>query len=199
MLGVYNVYCQAMLQNNSALLQVPQKMTSMHGRLYALVQNVSGLQPNRSPMRVVKYSTFAVLWHKHYKHIKIQQSCSDLCDICDKTSVELCHTLSEETRKQLNAKYLQHTRNAKLLRDHNNSNITKTEQQWKALGAEQRLNILSRLRPGRPSLMSGPIPTAFSMQYSFDYCQQLTIPYSSQQRGTIYFCIPRKVHVFGVC
>ena len=37
------------------------------------------------------------------------------------------------------------------------------------------------------------------MQYSFDYCQQLTIPYSSQQRGTIYFRTPRKVQVFGVC
>ena len=37
------------------------------------------------------------------------------------------------------------------------------------------------------------------MQYSFDYCQQVSLPYSSQQRGTFYFRTPRKVQVFGVC
>ena len=37
------------------------------------------------------------------------------------------------------------------------------------------------------------------MQYSFDYCQQVSLPHSSQQRGTFYFRTPRKVLVFGVC
>ena len=37
------------------------------------------------------------------------------------------------------------------------------------------------------------------MQYSFDYCQQVSLPYSSQQRGTFYFRTPCKVQVFGVC
>ena len=37
------------------------------------------------------------------------------------------------------------------------------------------------------------------MQYSFDYCQHVSLPYSSQQRGTLFFRTPRKVQVFGVC
>eukprot|EP00731_Ephydatia_muelleri_P000939 Em0001g939a len=37
------------------------------------------------------------------------------------------------------------------------------------------------------------------MQYSIDYCQHVSLPYSSQQRGTFYFRTPRKVQVFGVC
>ena len=37
------------------------------------------------------------------------------------------------------------------------------------------------------------------MQYSFDYCQHVSLPYSSQQRGTFYFRTPCKVQVFGVC
>eukprot|EP00731_Ephydatia_muelleri_P019560 Em0012g385a len=37
------------------------------------------------------------------------------------------------------------------------------------------------------------------MQYSFDYCQHVSLPYSSQQRGTFYFRTPHKVQVFGVC
>eukprot|EP00731_Ephydatia_muelleri_P025332 Em0017g415a len=35
------------------------------------------------------------------------------------------------------------------------------------------------------------------MQYSFDYCQQVAIPYSSQQRGHYFFRTPRKV--INVC
>ncbi|KAL5470775.1 hypothetical protein EMCRGX_G028790 [Ephydatia muelleri] len=31
------------------------------------------------------------------------------------------------------------------------------------------------------------------MQYSFDYCQQVSLPYSSQQRGTFYFSTACKV------
>ena len=37
------------------------------------------------------------------------------------------------------------------------------------------------------------------MQYSFDNCQQVIIPYSSQQRGQYFFRTPWKVEVFGVC
>lgn len=37
------------------------------------------------------------------------------------------------------------------------------------------------------------------MQYSFDYCQQVSLPYSLQQHGTFYFRTPHKVQVFGVC
>ena len=37
------------------------------------------------------------------------------------------------------------------------------------------------------------------MQYSFDYYQQVSLPYSSQQQGTFYFMTCRKVQVFGVC
>lgn len=37
------------------------------------------------------------------------------------------------------------------------------------------------------------------MNYSLDFCQQVSLPYSSQQRGTFYFRTPRKVQIFGVC
>ena len=152
MLDIYNVYCQAMSQQHSAQLQKPQRTTSMHGRFYSLVQNVSSLPPNRSPMRVVKYSMFVQLWHEHCKNIKIQPSRSDMCDACDKMLVELRHSLTEDTRRQINDRYLEHIKNAKQLRDHYNANIMKSEQDWKALNAEQRLNILSSLKSRPPRL-----------------------------------------------
>ena len=41
---------------------------------------------------------------------------------------------------------------------------------------------------------------AYLYMQTFDYyCQQVSLPYSSQQRGTFYFRTPHKVQVFGVC
>ena len=37
------------------------------------------------------------------------------------------------------------------------------------------------------------------MLYSFDYCQQVSLPYISQQRGTFYFRTPCMVQVFVCC
>ena len=37
------------------------------------------------------------------------------------------------------------------------------------------------------------------MHYSFDYAQQVHLPYSPLQPGPIYFLVPRKFGIFGVC
>ena len=37
------------------------------------------------------------------------------------------------------------------------------------------------------------------MHYSFDYAQQVHLPSNPQQPGPIYFLVPRKCGLFGVC
>lgn len=37
------------------------------------------------------------------------------------------------------------------------------------------------------------------MHYSFDYAQQVHLPSNPMQPGPIYFKVPRKVGIFGVC
>ena len=38
-----------------------------------------------------------------------------------------------------------------------------------------------------------------TLHYTFDFAQQLQLPYHSRQVGPIYFKTPRKVQLFGVC
>ena len=46
---------------------------------------------------------------------------------------------------------------------------------------------------------STPCSRSMSMHYSFDYAQQVHLPSNPQQPGPIYFLIPRKCAIFGIC
>ena len=44
-----------------------------------------------------------------------------------------------------------------------------------------------------------PCSRQIAMHYSFDYAQQVHLPSDLLQPGPIYFLVPRKVGLFGVC
>jgi len=54
-------------------------------------------------------------------------------------------------------------------------------------------NGLSELQP------STPCSRLMTMHYSFDFAQQVHLPSNPQQPGPIYFLVPRKCALFGVC
>eukprot|EP00731_Ephydatia_muelleri_P003000 Em0001g3000a len=81
-----------------------------------------------------------------------------------------------------------HLIKAKAFRDAYNANIEEAEKEWERKRQKERGQILGHLES-----------RALMMQYSFDYCQQVSLPNSSQQRRTFYFRTPRNVQVFGVC
>ena len=56
-----------------------------------------------------------------------------------------------------------------------------------------RDNGLTELKP------STAVSHSMSMHYSFDYAQQVHLPSNPQQPGPIYFLVPRKCGLFGVC
>ena len=100
----------------------------------------------------------------------------------------------------INDRYNQHSIKAKAFRDSYNANIEEAERGWRGMRNTDREQILHRLESR--AQLSPFISYAYldiQMQYSFDYCQQVSLPYSSQQRGTFYFRTPRKVQVFGMC
>ena len=114
--------------------------------------------------------------------------------------VTLRHSLSDKQRKTINDKYTQHLIKAKAFRDAYNANIEEAEKEWGRKRQKEHDQILGHLESR--ALMSPFTSHArldMQMQYSFDYCQHVSLPYSSQQRGTFYFRTPRKVQVFGVC
>eukprot|EP00731_Ephydatia_muelleri_P021837 Em0014g428a len=66
-------------------------------------------------------------------------------------------------------------------------------------GRDRRSMIRSWVTRALMSPFTSHAHLDMQMQYSFDYCQHVSLSYSSQQRGTFYFRTPRKVQVFGVC
>ena len=44
-----------------------------------------------------------------------------------------------------------------------------------------------------------PCSTDFAVHFSFDYAQQVHLPSFPMQQGPLYFLVPRKVGIFGVC
>jgi len=56
-----------------------------------------------------------------------------------------------------------------------------------------RVQHLACLQP------STPCSRSMSMHYSFDYAQQVHLPSNPQQPGPIYFLVPRKCAIFGIC
>ena len=202
--SVYAEYCKAM-ESLSKTTPAPQqpcpyRLTTRLKRQYTLL-NVPPAPPTPPAARVVKYVSFITLWRRYCSNIKIQPARSDLCDKCDQMLVTLRHSLSDEQRKTINDKYKQHLIKAKAFRDAYNANIEEAEKGWKGKRQKERDQILGHL--GSRALMapftSQALHLDMQMQYSFDYCQQVSLPYSSQQRGTFYFRTPRKVQVFGVC
>ncbi|KAL5493627.1 hypothetical protein EMCRGX_G014833 [Ephydatia muelleri] len=135
---------------------------------------------------------------KYCSNIKIQPARSDLCDKCDQMLVLLRHSLSDEKRKEKNDKYNQHLIKAKAYRDSYNTNIEDAEKEWGRKRQKDRDQILGCLDSRiQLSPFTSHAYLDMQMQYSFDYCQQVSLPYSSQQRGTFYFRTPRKVQVFA--
>ena len=124
----------------------------------------------------------AIEWTPPYP---IQPARNDLCDKCDQILVMLRHSLSDEQRKTINDKYII---KAKAFRDAYNANIEEAEKEWGRKRQKEHDQILGHLESR--ALMS-PITSHahldMQMQYSFDYCQHVSLPYSSQQRRTFYF------------
>ena len=202
--SVYAEYCKAMesLSRSTPAPQqlCPYRLTSQLKRQYTLL-NVPPAPPTPPAARVVKYVSFIRLWRRYCSNIKIQPARSDLCDKCDQMLVTLRHSLSDEQRKTINVNYNQHLIKAKAFRDAYNANIEEAEKEWGRKRQKERDQILGHLesRALMVPFTSQALHLDMQMQYSFDYCQQVSLPYSSQQRGTFYFRTPRKVQVFGVC
>eukprot|EP00731_Ephydatia_muelleri_P006828 Em0003g1076a len=195
MKSVYAEYCKAMesLSRSIPALQQPcsSRLTSRLKRQYSLL-NVPPASPTRPTVRAVKYLSFTRLWHMYCSNIKIQPARSDLCDKCDQWLVSLRHSLSDEQRKNINDRYNEHNTKAKAFHDSYNANIEVAEKEWRGKRDKDREQILHCLE-SRIHL-SPFISHAYldiQMQYSFDYCQQVLLPFSSQQQDS-YFGLFKK-------
>ena len=131
--------------------------------------------------------SFFKLWKEYVSYIVMGQPMTDLCQQCKENNERICRTsnLPEEEKMQVLGEQLDH--------------LCTVEEEWKhynqlvkeaKTAAAAGITSLSRHTPNS-------LPMTF--HYSFDFAQQVHRPSSPLQPGPIYFLMPRKFGIFGVC
>ena len=120
--------------------------------------------------QIISYHTFRRLWREMIPHLKFQQPGSDLCETCEEFKAKLKVVKSDaDEYEKVQVQYEDHQKAAKLERQHYNDNINKS----------------------KDDLTMAHV--------CYDWAQNVFIPYSPQQVGSIYFKSAFSVHLFGVC
>lgn len=120
--------------------------------------------------KIISYDSFRRLWNELMPNLKFQPLASDLCDNCVQFKSKL--QLAKRNIDEYNnveAEFNEHKKMANLERDHYNNNI---------------------------ELSKSDLSIA---HICYDWAQNVTIPYSPQQAGPLYFLSGYAVHLFGVC
>lgn len=143
---------------------------------------------DETDIEIVGKTTWYDLWNTFCANIVIQKPRTDLCNVCQKQTVSLgqMQGLTEEEKREKINESPQHLDNITTERAYYNTTISKS--------LEEINNACFGIRLGQhePRSYSG------QMHYSFDFAQQISLPYSSQQVGALYFLAGYKVALFGV-
>jgi hypothetical protein len=120
--------------------------------------------------KIMSYITFKRLWYSTVPNIKFQLPGSDLCEVCEDFRKQI------QTSKNnydefiiIKTEYEEHQNNADLERNHYNNNIRNSK------------------------------IDKSTIHICYDWAQHISIPYSPQQVGSIYFKSAYAIHLFGIC
>ena len=143
--------------------------------------------------RPVEYRSFVTIWQELTPNIEFQSPRSDLCQTCEEHIKNIRMAIgrkSEELKIRYYKEALNHLKIAKKERSYYKETIKISKDNLKKHFSQ---NDVQSIWP--KTKKTG----AYSMHYSWDFAQQINYPYEDQQIGSIYFKIPRKAQLFGVC
>src|ERR1043165_7217534 len=111
---------------------------------------------------------------------------SDLCDTCEAMKLEIQYVTEHEKKISVTENYLTHLSRAKEERNYYNNNIIRAVEDGKRNPNKTKTQISFKSFEG-------------SAHITYDWAQNVHVPYSPQQVRSLFFKSPRKVHLFGVC
>ena len=187
---IWYIYCEAAKAHNEKVNEVSQALS-------AQAPSVQGLQDeDKEAVQVVAYSTFCALWRAQLPSLILMKPMTDLCWTCLKNSHAILRSAncpSEEKSDVLKAAE-EHLRIVQIERS---TYKTKCDECKRDITTHFTLD--GKFEPPLPSSMSPANSRDITAHYSFDYAQQIHYPSDPLQPGPIYFLVPRKCSVFGVC
>jgi len=139
-------------------------------------------------MRAVGKTTFCKLWRQLVPYIVRTRPLTDLCWECQHNNEALYRSANLPDSIK-SAKVLQQQQHLILVQEERsiyNSMVHDAKLTVAAAGIETRGH-------------NQPCSNDFAMHYRFDFAQQVHFPSSPLQPGPMYFLVPRKCGIFGVC
>ena len=151
--------------------------------------------------RCLSYPSFARKWKTLIPYIKIMRKKSDLCWTClqyDRNSL-VRNKASPEIRTSLETAHEEHLRLAKRGRTVYNQMKEDARDTFKRYVNDRKKSGKTMEGDWLTDAYNKPCSFDGRMHYSFDYAQNLQFPADPQQPGPIYFKVPRRCSLFGVC
>ncbi len=134
----------------------------------------------------IQHRTFRRIWIEHFPNIVFSKPKSDLCMTCEDNKKLINASIAfgdEDYKLECLTVAKEHLLAAKKERDYFRESIQLSKESY------QQVLPDGKLSDDKDSVM----------HYSWDFAQQLNIPYEDQQVGPIYFKSPRTAQLFGIC
>ncbi|KAF0386965.1 chaperonin: PROVISIONAL [Gigaspora margarita] len=137
-------------------------------------------------VRVIAESTFTNIWKALIPSLQFMSPKSDLCETCEMMKMDIQYATQHERKLELTENYLAHLNHAQKERNYYNNNIVNVVEDGKRNQITVESQVSFKTFEGIAHI-------------TYNWAQNVQIPYSPQQVGTLYFKSPQKVHLFGVC
>ena len=159
---------------NIMLLPSDTTKASVHREYEACCKKVE--EDSGKPVRCFGYREFCRVWSEVVPYIRTMPPAEDICPVCQENAARIMGSAnqSEDDKKQLLSTADEHLAKAKIQREHYRKQVESSKE----------------------SINKG---TVHCLSYSFDHAQQVHYPSNPQQPGPIYFKVPLKCGIFGVC
>jgi hypothetical protein len=136
--------------------------------------------------RVMGRTTFNNIWKALIPSLQFMSPKSDLCETCETMKMSIQYTTQHEKKLEVIENYSAHLNRAQKEREYYNTNIMNAVEDGKRNPNAVESQVSFKTFEG-------------SAHIAYDWAQNVQIPYSPQQIGSLFFKSPRKVHLFGVC
>ena len=147
-------------------------------------------------VHAVAYTTFCRLWKALVPSLIIMKPMTDLCWTCQQNSSAILRASNfpERVKSDVLKKAEEH-----LFIDQKERSFYKTKCKECEDETRAHFNTGDDFQPPPLASQTPANSRDFKAHYSFDYAQQVHFPSDPLQPGPIYFLVPRKCSVFGVC
>jgi hypothetical protein len=189
----------------------PAKVSGSNGRPRILLPSaytIEGIYAEFAKLAIqaekplISRAGFYNMRHEHFPHVITVGPRSDLCDTCQKLRDQITNADNETLVDGHTQRWRDHLQVAKDVRKTYQRHQLEAARSFTDAPVDYQEYMFKRLQWDQrtPAALADDewCTRDDTLLISCDFAEKVSVPYSSDQRGTIYFSTPLRVHVFGV-